>query len=200
MFLRRKGYLPVLAATCILLIGCPKSNQEFEAGRKAEALNDYDTALVHYEKALQAEPSNAEYKVRATKMRMDDGQFHLEAGEKALEKGDLQLALAEFERAQGVDPSNEAVGQEIQKTMGLIAAKSAAESSKRVNPNPTDDDELLEAPPGLKPVSREPVNLKMTNDARVVFDTIAKLAGLSVIFDPDFTSRRVTVELPNVTL
>jgi len=131
---------------------------------------------------------------------MDDGQFHLEAGEKALEKGDLQLALAEFERAQGVDPSNEAVGQEIQKTMGLIAAKSAAESSKRVNPNPTDDDELLEAPPGLKPVSREPVNLKMTNDARVVFDTIAKLAGLSVIFDPDFTSRRVTVELPNVTL
>ena len=40
----------------------------------------------------------------------------------------------------------------------------------------------------------------MTNDARVVYETIAKLAGLSVIFDPDFTSRRITVELPNVTL
>jgi general secretion pathway protein D len=200
MFFRRKAHLPVLAAACILLIGCPKSNQEFEAGRKAEALNDYDTALVHYQKALQTDPSNTEYKVRATKMRMDDGQFHLEAGEKALAKGDLQLALAEFERAQGVDPSNEAAEQEIQKTMGLIAAKGAAESSKRVNPNPSDDNELLEAPPELKPVSREPVNLKMTNDARVVFDTIAKLAGLSVIFDPDFTSRRVTVELPNVTL
>ncbi len=40
----------------------------------------------------------------------------------------------------------------------------------------------------------------MTNDARVVFETIAKLAGLSVIFDPDFTSRRITVDLPNVTL
>ena len=40
----------------------------------------------------------------------------------------------------------------------------------------------------------------MTNDARVVFETIAKLAGLSVIFDPDFTSRRITAELPNVTL
>ena len=40
----------------------------------------------------------------------------------------------------------------------------------------------------------------MTNDARVVFETIAKLAGLSVIFDPDFTSRRIPVELPNVTL
>ena len=40
----------------------------------------------------------------------------------------------------------------------------------------------------------------MTNDARVVFETIAKLAGLSVIFDPDFTSRRITAELPDVTL
>ncbi len=40
----------------------------------------------------------------------------------------------------------------------------------------------------------------MTNDTRVVFETIAKLAGLSVIFDPDFTSRRIYVELPNVTL
>ena len=49
-------------------------------------------------------------------------------------------------------------------------------------------------------MSLEPINLKMTNDARVVFETIAKLAGLSVIFDPDFTSRRITADLPNVTL
>jgi general secretion pathway protein D len=200
MFFCRKAYLPVLTAMCVLLTGCPKSNQEFEAGRKAEEINDYDSALVHYQKALQADPTNTEYKVRATKMRMDDGQFHLEAGEKALAKGDLQLALAEFERAQGVDPSNQAAEQEIQKTMGLIAAKSAEDANKRINPNPSDANELLEAPPELKPVSREPVNLKMTNDARVVYDTIAKLAGLSVIFDPDFTSRRVAVDLPNVTL
>jgi general secretion pathway protein D len=40
----------------------------------------------------------------------------------------------------------------------------------------------------------------MTNDARIVFETIAKLAGLSVIFDPDFTSRRISLDLPNVTL
>ena len=40
----------------------------------------------------------------------------------------------------------------------------------------------------------------MTNDSRVVFETIAKLAGLCVIFDPDYVSRRVTAELPGVTL
>ena len=40
----------------------------------------------------------------------------------------------------------------------------------------------------------------MTNDSQMIFDTVAKLAGLTVIFDPDFTSRRISVELTNVTL
>ncbi|MGH9771803.1 MAG: hypothetical protein ACRD4Q_08925 [Candidatus Acidiferrales bacterium] len=197
--MQRTVYLSFVALAVIFLIGCPKTNQEFEAGRKAEALQDYDTALVHYERALRTDPTNAEYKIRAVQMRFQDGQFHLEAGEKALNKGDLQLALAEFEKAHGVDPSNAAAEQEIRKTMGLIAAQSAA-TTKQVNPNPSDDQDLLSAPPELKPLSREPINLKMTNDARVVFETIAKLAGLSVIFDPDFTSRRISIELPNITL
>ena len=83
--------------------------------------------------------------------------------------------------------------------MDLLAAKTAEETPK-INPNPPDDSDLLAAPPELKPLSREPINLKMTNDSRTVFETIAKLAGLSVIFDPDFTSRRISVDLPNITL
>jgi general secretion pathway protein D len=200
MLLDRKVYLPILACAVILLAGCPKDNQDFQEGRKAEAVQDYDTALVHYEKALHAEPTNVEYKLSATKMRLEAGQFHVEAGEKALNKGDLQLALAEFEKAEAIDPSNAAADQEIKKTMSMIATKNAADASTRVNPNPDDDGDLLSGPPALKPISVEPINLKMTNDARVVYETIAKLAGLSVIFDPDFTSRRISVELPNITL
>ena len=40
----------------------------------------------------------------------------------------------------------------------------------------------------------------MSNDAKIVFDTIGKLAGLTVIYDPDFPARRITVELNNVTM
>jgi general secretion pathway protein D len=40
----------------------------------------------------------------------------------------------------------------------------------------------------------------MSNDAKLVFETVAKLAGLTVIFDPDFPARRITTELNNVTL
>jgi general secretion pathway protein D len=50
------------------------------------------------------------------------------------------------------------------------------------------------------PLSQALINLKMTNDAKTVVETIAKLAGLTVIFDPDFPARRISVELTNVTL
>jgi general secretion pathway protein D len=196
--LRRSTCVAVLALA-LLLAGCPKGNQDYDAGRKAEAIQDYDTALVHYERALRTDPTNAEYKLREVHMRFEDGQYHLDQGEKALKKGDLQLALGEFQKAQAIDPSNAAADQEVKRTMDLIAAKNAAETPK-INPNPPNDAELLAAPPELKPLSREPINLKMTNDSRTVFETIGKLAGVSVIFDPDFTSRRISVDLPNITL
>jgi general secretion pathway protein D len=197
--LRRISCVFVLVAAGFLA-GCPKTNQEFAAGRKAEDVQDYDTALAHYEHAFRDQPSNSEYKLRALHMRMEDAQFHVEQGQRALDKGDLQQALAEFQRAEAVDASNVAADQGVQKAMQAIAAKNAP----RVSSNPSDDSDtdadLLLAPPGLKPLSRDPINLKMTNDTRVIYETIAKLAGLSVVFDPDVTARRVSIELPNVTL
>ena len=198
--LRRTAYSAVLVCAAIVLAGCPKGNQDYDAGRKAEALQDYDTALVHYERALRAEPSNVEYRLRATHVRFEDGQFHVEQGEKARKANDLQLALAEFQKAQAIDPSNAAADQGVKRAMDQLAAKTATESSQAINPNPPDDTDLLPEPPELKPLSHEPINIKMTNDSRVIFETIAKLAGLSVIFDPDFTSRRISAELPSITL
>jgi general secretion pathway protein D len=183
----------------VLIAGCPKSNSDFQTAKKAEAVQDYDTALVYYERALRSDPTNAEYKLRATQMRFQDGQFHIQQGRTALQKGDLQRALTEFEKAEAIDPSSAIADQEIKRTMEKIAAQNAAAGPKSIDLTPQDDG-MLSAPPVLKPLSREPINLKMTNDTRVVYETIAKLAGLSVIFDPDFTSRRITAELPNVTL
>lgn len=198
--LRRSIYVSLLAIATLFLAGCPKGNQDYEAGRKAESLQDYDTSLVHYERAVRAEPNNAEFKLRAIRMRFEAGQFHVEQGRKAEQRGDLQMALAEFQKGQAIDPSSTIADQEIKRTMDKLAAQQAAQGSRTPNPTPPQDETLLTAPPELKPLSREPINLKMTNEARVVFETIAKLAGLSVIFDPDFTTRRITAELPNVTL
>ncbi len=199
--MRRLAYLPILAIAALFLVGCPKGNKDFAAGKKAQELQDYDTALANYERALRSDPSNVEYKLRAVQMRFEDGQYHLEQGRKDRDKGQLEMALAEFQRAAAVDPSNAAAEQEVKHTLELMAARSATTAPKpAASSTPSIDSELLAAPPELKPLSREPINFRATEDARTVFETIGKLAGLSVLFDPDFVSRRISVELPGVTL
>jgi general secretion pathway protein D len=195
---RRSLCLSFLALLSLLLAGCPKGNSEFDQGRKAENLQDYDTALIHYEHALRTDPLNAQYKLRMTHARFEAAQFHVQQGQKALNAGNVQQAIAEYQKAVSIDPANDAAAQGLQKSLELAAAANPGST-----PPPTKPDELsnlMSGPPELKPLSREPINLKMTNEARIVFETIAKLAGLSVIFDPDFTSRRISIELPNVTL
>ena len=129
---RLLGFGVTLAFAAILLAGCPKSNTDFQAAKKAEAVQDYDTALVYYERALRDDPTNAEYKLRASQMRFEDGQFHVDQGRKAVQKGDLQRALAEFEKAQAIDPSSSTAEQEVKKTMELIAAQNAADAPKPI--------------------------------------------------------------------
>jgi general secretion pathway protein D len=182
-----------------LLAGCHEKNSDFAAGRKAEAIQDYDTALVYYHRAAQAKPSDAEYRLREVHMRSVAAQFHMEQGQKATQKGDSQLALSEFEKAEAIDPSNMAAEQQAKSTAEMLTAMNNLDKTE-ADDSSADEKEMLAGPPRLKPLSLEPLTLKMTNDSRVVFETIAKLAGLSVIFDPDYVSHRVTVDLPGVTL
>jgi general secretion pathway protein D len=195
----RYSGLFAISLTMLLLTGCPKGNQEFNQGKKAEAIEDYDSAVVHYDRALKSDPLNTEYKLKLMRLRFEAGQYHVDQGRKLREKGELQLALAEFQKALMIDAASPIAQQEIQNTMNAIAAKNAADRAPAAAPT-EEQPKLMAGPPELKPLSRAPINLKSTNDSRVIFDTVAKLAGLTVIFDPDFTSRRIPVELTNVTM
>src|SRR5258705_2420949 len=84
--------------------------------------------------------------------------------------------------------------------MDLLAAKQGAAENSDPSSPASNQPKLMAGPPQLEPISRAPINMKATNDAKAVFDAVSKLAGLTVIFDPDFTSRRISVELTNVTL
>src|SRR5579863_7117732 len=191
-----------LPLTAMLLTGCPKASQENSAGQKAESLKDYDTALDEYNKALQQSPNNTEFKLKAARARFEAGAWHVDQGRRFRESGNLELALAEFRKAQMTDPSSAVAEQEVKATMELINAKNGATENNAAPsvPGAPEEPKLMAGPPRIEPLSRAPINMKATNDAKAVFDAIGKLAGLTVIFDPDFTSRRISVELTNVTL
>lgn len=179
--------------------GCPKGQTDYSKGRKAETIEDYDAALEFYQKALKSDPHNAAYKIRINQTRFEAGEMHIKLGLKQRENGDLQGAAAQFQRAQNIDPSSSIAGQELKKTLAMIAEQThAGEDSK-----PLAEDEaqqFLSAPPQLKPLSSVAINYKASGDAKIVFDTIGKLAGLTVVYDPDFPARRISVDLNNLTL
>jgi len=188
----------VLMAAVLCAAGCPRG--DFNAGKRAEAVQDYDTALIYYERALQADPTNTEYKMKAMRLRFEAGQHHVELGQKIRQGGDLQMALAEFQKALMIDPASAIAQQEIQNATDAIAARQAA-SQARPAPAPSEAaPRVMAGPPQLMPLSRTPINLTMTNDVKLVYEAVARLAGLTVLFDPDYTSRRISIELNNVTL
>ncbi len=179
--------------------GCPKGQTDYSKGQKAETLEDYDAALEFYQKALKSDPNNAGYKIRANHARFLAGEQHVKQGVKQRENGDLQGAAAQFQRAQMIDPSSAIASQELKKTLAMIVEQNhAADGTPPFAEN--DTEKLMSAPPELKPLSKAPINYKASNDSRIVFDTIGKLAGMTIIYDPDFPARRITVDLNNVTL
>jgi len=190
----------VLIVTAVLLAGCAKGNPQYKAGAKSESLNDYDTALENYNKALRSDPNNTEYKLRAARARFEASQWHVDQGRRLREQSNLELALAEFRKALMIDPSSAVAAQEVQATIDLIAVKQNTTQNSAPTSPAAEEPKLMAGPPQLEPLSRAAINMKATNDAKAVFDAVGKLAGLTVIFDVDFTSRRISVELTNVTL
>jgi general secretion pathway protein D len=198
--MHRWGTLFLCVGFGMFAAGCPKGQPDYSQGKKAETLQDYDAAFAYYQKAVRANPYNASYKIKLGQVRFEAGQRHVKAGVELRKKGDLQGAAGEFERAQAIDPSSPVADQELRKTVEMIAEKNSAADAAAEPPTDPNERPLATMPPEIKPLSRAPINLKIPNDAKVVFETIGKLAGLTVIFDPDFPARRISVELNNVTL
>jgi general secretion pathway protein D len=187
-------------AAVVFLAGCPRDKQDYKAARRAVDIKDYDAAVDYYLKATKSDPRNVNYKIGLDQARFEAGASHVQKGVKLREKGDLQGAVSEFQRAQILDPSSTSADQELRRTLQMIGEQTKATQLQDQPLMENGQPGLASEPPELKPLSRAPINLRMSNDIKVVFDTIGKLAGLTVIYDPDLQARRISVDLSNVTL
>ena len=202
MTLRTLKFAAVLGVA-LLAAGCTKGGADFSKARKAESRDDFDTALIHYDKAERADPNNARYQIGARRARFEAAQMHVDTGNDLLEQGLLQPALAEFRKAVAIDPSSFIAEQQADRTLTLIAEERAADDAAAATPQPPALRRLSSAPtapPRLKTLSDKPLNLKMNEDSKAVFQAIGALGDINVIFDPDFQSRRIPVDLKGTTV
>jgi general secretion pathway protein D len=169
----------------------------FKQGQLAEAKDNTEAAYEDYYQAYQKKPTEERYKLAWERTRFDAAALHVEHGERLRDQSDYTGALTEFLRALEIDPSNELASQDIQATRAKLNSQQPAPENA---PRTTDDALDLAAPVQLKPISSEPLTLHMVEDSRIVYQAIGKAAGINVLFDPAYNSKRIQVDLNNVSL
>ncbi|MDR3741201.1 MAG: secretin N-terminal domain-containing protein, partial [Terracidiphilus sp.] len=173
----------------------------YHHGQTAEAREDYDAAFDAYLKAYQQDPKDMAYKAAYYRVRGQASAIHMAKGRRLLENGDEQGALVELLRAAEIDPSNEAAQQEITRVRSLHQPRQAVNPEEMPQPGgDAADMDSIAAPVRLKPMSSEPLTLHMIEDSKVIYQAVGRAAGVNVLFDPDYSGKRVQVDLNGVSL
>jgi general secretion pathway protein D len=178
-----------------------KATSSFKQGASAEAQNSYDAAYEAYKQAYDLKPRNPKFMAAYTRMRFYAATAHVRTGQSLRENGKLTEAFAEFQRATEIDHSSFIAQQEMRRTADLLKKQARHEEL----PGTTLQSPLVkmaeeaEGPVELDPMSKTPINLRLTENANQVYKIIGKLAGVNVLFDPDYKPQRIAVELNDVT-
>ena len=170
----------------------------YKQGQADEAKDDYLGAYEAYAAAYQKDPKNLYYKTSYERLKFTAASVHTHQGEKLRDQGDLNGAMTEFMHALEIDQANELAQQDIR----LLKQKIAATPNGEPTETPQNETPLteVEGPAELKPTSNEPITIHAFEDSKVVYQTVGKIAGINVLFDPDYTGKRVQVDLQNVSL
>lgn len=204
MSLRRLLAIIIIFSTCVLARAeSPKSL--LNKGIKAEARQDYEAAYEFYKEAYEKNPDDLRYRVPFERTRFLAAASKVRRGQKLREQGKLQEALQQFVQAVDVDPSNDLAQQEVRRTEEIIKRQGEPETKPQQGPPPEEDPlrERLEkagGPVQLTEITNVPLTFKANNDSKAIYETVGKIAGINVLFDPDYTSRKLSIDLQGVTL
>jgi general secretion pathway protein D len=197
----------VLALLLILgtlpAVATDKAKAFYKQGLDAEVRQDYEAAYNYYHQAYELKPTDIAYRASFERVRFLASASHVHRGQLLEKTGKLQEALTQFELAISIDPSSFIAQQEANKVRRLM--KEAQQPSQPSPSSATQSAlhkrmEEATGPVELAPIANTPITLKLSEDSKTIYETIGKLAGINVLFDPDYTSRRIRVELNGVTL
>jgi general secretion pathway protein D len=197
--------MPAAVGLLVLLAILPaiadKAKTIYEKGQDAEARQNYEAAYDLYKQAYDLKPRDLRYRTSFERMRSKAALSIVHHAQVIRDEGKLQDAVVEFQKALQIDPSLFIAQQELKRTLQMISDKENP-PPQAAGPPSSLERKIKEAggPVELAPISNVPITVKLTEDSKVIYQTIGQLAGINVLFDPDYTSRRIKVELNGVTL
>ncbi len=199
--LMRPALLLLLVAAVTLPAIADKAKSLYAKGEDAEARQNYEEAYDFFKQAYDLKPKDLRYRTSFERIRFEAAASIVHKGQKLRDDGKLDEALAAFQKALAIDPSLFIAKQELARTQKMIndirnpppqAAGPPAGLERKVHE--------LSGPVELAPISNVPITVKLSDKSDTVYRTIGQLAGINVLFDPDYTAKPIKVELTGVTL
>jgi general secretion pathway protein D len=175
------------------------ASRDYKSGQAAEAIDDIDGAYTFYLKAFQKDPKEGRYKTAYERTKFSAAALHTKRGEKLRDQGDFVGAMTEFMHSLEIDPSYELAQQDIDATKRAMG-KPEERSETSVSPAELNQLGEMSSPVQLRPISNEPITVHSVEDSKIIYQTVGKLAGINVLFDPDYNGKRIQVDLSNVSL
>src|SRR6267378_3949238 len=200
--LKRPVVLLLLVAVMSLAgAAADKAKSLYHQGQDAEARQNYESAYDFYKQAYDLKPKDLRYRAAFERSRFLAASSHVHRGQKLRDDGNMDEAVVEFRKAVDIDPSLFIAKQELNRTLKFINDAKNPPPQAAGPPNSLERRvKEAQGPVELAPISNIPITVKLTEDSKVIYQTIGQLAGINVLFDPDYTSRRIKVELNGVTL
>src|SRR5882757_2717592 len=191
-----------------------KGDKYMKEGEKAEARKDFDAALSYYDQALEEDSREPAYMLADQRTRGRASEQHVSQGKKLLQQQKLNEAMVQFQKALLTDPSSQIALQEIGETSQMLKEQArlplgtpiltAAERARQIIEKRIGS---LQGPPELRSISSQLDGLRLNNQpARVLYESVGKLAGINVLFDPAGIdavtggTRNFNLDLNHVTL
>jgi general secretion pathway protein D len=190
----------VLLLGAFTLAGCG-AHRAYRQGQLEAERGNWDLAVARLTRAVQKDPDNIGYRIALENARVQASRLHYQEARKALAAEDLERAAEELDIAVKYDPSNKLASDELAVVRARILERS--EEKRRLSEFEAmrTRAQAMQLPvPVLSPRSTAPIVLKFTDQSlQNVFEALGKVAGVNVLFDPDYRDKRVNVNLTGVT-
>jgi general secretion pathway protein D len=204
---RRSFAPPLPLVSLLLLLSFPHAEADstsakklYKQGLAAETSGNITAAYDAYFRAYEKNPADMRFRLARERTRTPASAEYVRMGEKLRDSHRLTEALVRLYRALEIDPGNELADRDIHEVEQMLNTANPQSGAGASDAIVSEHVSEASPPPQLKLTSAESLTLHMVAQSDTAYRAIGKTAGINVLFDPEYTPKRVDIDLREVTV
>ncbi len=199
---RTASWMAAALVLASVLAGCASTPDAFRIGEAAERSEDFDQAVVAYTQAQVADPADKSVALALRRAKLRASAQHYARGRRLSGAGSYEEALVEFQLALELNPASADAETAVRDTRTALRTKMAVRKD-----GVTQLESVISRARALPPPGRELPDVTLPDSlvfrdagSRDVLTSLARFSGISLVFDPQYRSLPLSIDLRGSTL